>query len=79
MNPRVAFHPYLSITSLLTHAVCLELETTLCKLERDAMVVVECLRREVVAADVGIVLAKEEGCRNDASLWTCVLGYCKLP
>lgn len=43
------------------------------------MVVVECLGREVVAADVGIILAKEEGCRSDASFWTCVLGYCKLP
>lgn len=42
------------------------------------MVVVECLEREV-AADMRIVLAKEEGCRNDASLWTRVLGYCKSP
>lgn len=63
---------------MLTHANCLELETPLCKLEGDAVVVVECLGREV-AADMRIVLAKEEGCRNDASLWTCVLGYCKSP
>lgn len=54
--------------SLLACAISLELGTPPCKLERGDVVVVECLERGEVAADVRIVLAKEEEGGNGASL-----------